>query len=168
MDVFHSLVGDWEFVRSFDPGLGEMTGQARFVALDASTLHYREDGQLRLSSGHRSDAWREYYYLHEGETIRVCFADAPPGSRTLHILRLGPDTAAVSDVHVCAADTYTGHYRFVLPTRFEITMTVLGPNKDYSIYTVYTRFPDEMVRGHTVSRAGGGHLGVAAQQERQP
>ena len=118
-----------------------MSGRARFTPLDPDTLHYREDGELVLATGHRGDAWREYHYLRAGDTIRVCFTDAPVGSRTLHTLHVGagPTGAAVSDVHLCVADTYTGHYRFALPDRFEITMTVRGPAKDYSIHTVYTR-----------------------------
>jgi hypothetical protein len=67
--------------------------------------------------------------------VRVCFLDG----RTLHALHLGEGQRESSDVHHCVADVYTGHYRFALPNRFEITMTVRGPQKSYTIGTVYTR-----------------------------
>jgi hypothetical protein len=134
-DVLAGLAGSWRFTRSFDPGIGTMLGQALFTPVDAETLHYREDGQLVLADGQRSQAWREYRYLRDGDVVRVCFLDG----RTLHALRFEEGQGESSDVHYCIADVYTGHYRFALPNRFEITMTVRGPRKNYTIDTVYTR-----------------------------
>lgn len=136
--AFSALTGTWTFARAFEPGIGTMTGTADFRPLGRGSLHYREDGRLDLASGHSGDAWREYHYVLDGDTIRVCFAGIGLVDRTLHVLRPGPDGA--TDVHHCADDTYTGHYAFAdLPDRFTIGMSVTGPAKGYTTLTSYVR-----------------------------
>jgi hypothetical protein len=138
-DIFHSLVGDWTLSRVISPGIGTMTGTARFHRLEPNLLHYREDGRLELAGGHRGEAYREYHYLLEDERIRVCFVEADRSGRTLHTLRFAESATEATEVHLCGRDSYTGRYRFQTPDSFTIEMTVLGPNKDYSTRTSYHR-----------------------------
>lgn len=142
--VFHSLIGDWALSRVLHPGIGTMTGTARFRELEPNLLHYREDGRLELATGHVGHAYREYHYvLDDGapgeERIRVCFVESGTAGRTLHTLRLAGPTVEATDVHLCNQDTYAGRYWFETPDRFTIEITVLGPHKDYSTHTEYHR-----------------------------
>lgn len=139
MRIFQSLIGDWTLSRVLSPDIGTMTGTARFRELGPNLLHYREDGQLELATGHVGHAYREYHYCLEDEQIRVCFVEPDTFGRTLHTLRFAGSAVEATDVHLCGQDTYTGRYWFETPDRFTIEMTILGPNKDYSTHTIYNR-----------------------------
>lgn len=140
MDVFGALPGDWRLRRAFEPGLGTMTGVARFRPVRDGVLHYREDGRVTFANGHTGDAYREYHYVLDPDgTIRVCFVEADTFGRTLHALHLDGSVTDAVDTHLCGADTYVGRYAFALPDRFTVDMTVSGPAKDYSTHTVFDR-----------------------------
>lgn len=134
--LFAALTGTWTLSRVL-PGIGRMSGTARFRELEPGLLHYREEGLLTLDAGQSLEVFREYHYRLEDGQIRICFAEPGP-PRTFHVLRPaggGP----VSDVHLCGDDTYTGHYEFADDDRFTVGMRVTGPHKDYSSHTVYDR-----------------------------
>ena len=141
--VFAALAGVWRLSREFAPGLGTMTGTARFRPVRDGVLHYREDGRVAFEGGHTGDAFREYHYVLDPDgTIRVCFVEPDTFGRTLHALRLDAAVTAVAeavDTHLCGADTYVGRYAFALPGRFTVDMDVRGPAKDYSTHTVFER-----------------------------
>jgi len=145
--VFAVLEGCWALSREI-PGHGSMRGSARFERVHPALLRYREEGQLRLDSGARPPAGRQYHYLLEPGLLRIAFADG--GSRTkgtLHRLRLrrcGDEEAGgwplcAEDVHHCGQDTYLGRYRFESASRISIQMVVRGPAKDYAIHTTLER-----------------------------
>ncbi|GHE75723.1 hypothetical protein GCM10017786_00640 [Amycolatopsis deserti] len=133
--LFAALPGQWTITRNL-PGVGRMTGSARFHAAGPDLLHYREDGRLTLDGGQTLEVYREYHYRLEPGLIRICFAEPGP-PRTLHVLRF--DGVAASDVHLCGQDTYAGHYEFPEDNRFTVGMRVTGPQKDYVIETTYER-----------------------------
>lgn len=138
--VFAALAGTWQLSREFAPGLGTMTGTARFRPVDDGVLHYREDGRVTFANGHTGDAFREYHYLLDpGGTIRVCFVEPGTFGRTLHALHLDGSVTEAVDTHLCGADTYVGRYAFALPGRFTVDIDVRGPAKDYSTRTVFER-----------------------------
>ncbi len=140
--VFSGLAGEWRLSREFAPGLGTMTGVARFRPAGDGVLHYREDGRVTFAGGHTGDAFREYHYVLDPDgTIRVCFVEPDTVGRTLHALRLDGTAAEAVDTHLCGADTYVGRYAFALPGRFTVDIDVRGPAKDYATHTVYERTP---------------------------
>jgi len=134
--LFAALTGEWTLARVL-PGIGRVRGTARFTPMAPRVLHYREDGIFTLGDGQALEVYREYHYRLEDEQIRICFAEPGP-PRTMHVLRPGA-TGSASDVHLCGADTYTGHYEFTGHNRFTVRMRVTGPHKDYSIHTSYDR-----------------------------
>ncbi|GAB3562795.1 hypothetical protein GCM10027445_04050 [Amycolatopsis endophytica] len=133
--LFAILPGQWTISRTL-PGVGGMTGVARFRAAGPDLLHYREDGHLTRHDGPPLEVFREYHYRLEPGLIRICFAEPGP-PRTFHVLRM--DGKVASDVHLCGQDTYTGHYEFPDDDHFAVRMRVCGPRKDYSIETTYQR-----------------------------
>jgi len=133
--LFATLPGEWAVERDL-PGVGRMTGSARFTPADQRMLHYREDGVLTLDDGRALEVYREYHYRLEPGRIRICFAEPGP-PRTFHVLRL--HGAAATDLHLCGQDTYEGTYEFPAPDRFTVRMRVTGPRKDYSTTTTYRR-----------------------------
>ncbi|GAA4668796.1 MULTISPECIES: DUF6314 family protein [Amycolatopsis] len=135
--LFAALPGEWALSREL-PGLGSMTGTARFRPAGPDLLHYREDGVLTLAGGSSHEVFREYHYRLEEGQIRICFAEPGP-PRTFHVLRLAETPGAATDVHLCGQDTYVGEYEFPGEDRFTVRMRVTGPKKNYSIHTVYER-----------------------------
>ena len=138
--VFAALPGVWSLQREFAPGLGTMTGTARFTPVRDGVLRYREDGRATFRGGHTGDAFREYDYLLDPDgTIRVCFVEPGAAGRPLPALRFDGSLAEAVDTHLCGADSYVGRYAFALPDRFTVDMDVRGPAKDYSTHTVFER-----------------------------
>ncbi|MCP2257652.1 hypothetical protein LX15_001337 [Streptoalloteichus tenebrarius] len=145
--VFDSLLGQWTLSRTIS-GYGAFHGTAHFRPLQPGVLHYREDGELQSTTGSRTPAYREYFYVLRDDHLRICFTDTPPdsptGGRVLHDLlptRTGPGPWPVSAtaVHHCGHDIYTGHYDFHSPDQTHVTITVTGPAKDYTIHSTYRR-----------------------------
>ncbi|MCD5313807.1 DUF6314 family protein [Kineosporia babensis] len=141
--VFATLPGRWVLNRVIEPGLGTATGVATFAEAGSGRLHYREDVELRLATGHVGDAYREYEYVLEPDgRIRVLLADGA----TMHLLSFdleGTDPAgpvwSAADVHDCLADQYRGTYRLDQQGVLKVDMKVDGPAKDYRIVTEYRR-----------------------------
>jgi hypothetical protein len=148
--VFEMLAGTWTLTRAIQPGLGTAVGTASFSGAGPGRLHYREDVELRLATGHVGEAYREYEYLLEEDRIRVLLADGT----TMHVLVFQPGQAPVSparlpgsparawtaaDVHDCRADQYRGTYRMDESGLLTVDMKVDGPAKDYRILTQYHR-----------------------------
>lgn len=137
--VFQTLTGTWTLTRVIHPDLGTATGTARFTPMAPGRLHYREDVELHLPSGHVGPAFREYEYVLEDDLIRVLLANGT----TMHLLTFEPETApepaapvsspeptlpeptppvhattssrpvvyTAQDIHDCVADQYRGTYR---------------------------------------------------------
>lgn len=136
--VFGKLAGEWALIRAIEPALGSATGKARFSESGPGRLHYREDVELRLSTGYVGEGYREYDYVLEGDRIRVLLTDGT----TMHLLDFTAtyDSAlTAADIHDCRADQYRGTYRLDERGVLTVEMKVDGPAKDYRIVTEYQR-----------------------------
>lgn len=130
--VFQNLEGSWSVSRTFNNGT--FTGKATFREQDSQTLHYREDGTMVLN-GSSNQAYREYLYKLENEGITAYFCETPP--RLFHHLVFRDEKA--EGIHVCDRDTYKAEYYFESPEKFTLTYVVKGPEKDYSIFTIFQK-----------------------------
>ncbi|CAO5178099.1 hypothetical protein FAIPA1_400039 [Frankia sp. AiPs1] len=138
--AFVRLEGTWVLHRTIS-GIGTMEGEAVFGKLPSGVLRYREEGNLHLHSGYSGPAFREYYYLLEGNFIRVTFADVPPGERTFVNLRPergDGDTFAAGGVHHCGPDVHSATYHFA-DESLAIMVEVRGPETNYTVHSVLTR-----------------------------
>jgi hypothetical protein len=133
-----ALAGDWIVERRLEPGIGTFAGSARFVPAADGALDYREDGELRLSSGWTGPATRRQRWIAADDAVEVRFAGDLRDGELLH--RLVPTaTGTTGDVHLCGADLYTGDYDFSRADEVRIAMDVRGPEKDYRAVTVLRR-----------------------------
>jgi uncharacterized protein DUF6314 len=134
-ELFAGLAGRWRLTRSIEPGIGTAQGLAVFTPDGPGRLRYREDVELRLTSGHVGPAYRENTYVLEADGIRVLLADGT----TMHTLPL-TGSGPASDVHPCRADEYRGVYDFeAAGGAWTVDMHVTGPDKDYRMHTRYER-----------------------------
>ncbi|MGJ7545682.1 DUF6314 family protein [Variovorax sp. LT1R16] len=136
--VFDRLEGAWQLMRTIE-GQAEMHGVAVFTREGADSLHYREDGRVRLANGQAFDGHREYRFERAPDGLAVFFAETPP--RLFHGIVLAPEGDAWTGAatHLCTPDTYESRYRFLADGRFVIRHTVHGPRKAYVSETVFRR-----------------------------
>jgi hypothetical protein len=139
--LFGMLAGTWRIQRSIDPE-GMLDGTARFSVRDDGWLHYAETGELAIHGG-QFTARRSYLFEPKEDGFSVWF-DAEP-LRLFHTIVLdgaegGVRTGAAE--HLCRNDLYLSSYSLEPDGRFTIRHRVTGPNKDYTVTTLYTRIPE--------------------------
>ena len=134
--IFSTLEGSWRISRTIS-GYGAVIGTAVFTKKEESELHYREEGDWMTTLGTVHRVYREYIYRQalDGE-IGVYFADQP--MKLLHPLQFDASNEATGE-HVCNKDSYQAKYVFVDDDCFTLAYIVKGPEKDYTIYTEFTR-----------------------------
>ena len=129
------MEGRWSVERRVAPNKGEpmsvIAGTAEFKLQDKNWLIYSEDFILgETVRGHRG---YKYYLDPASESITKFFED---GSLLYH---LSVTTEQIGGQHPCNQDMYYSKYFFHSKDLFEINYTVVGPNKNYVIYSQYKR-----------------------------
>jgi hypothetical protein len=136
-DLRAYLSGRWRIERTMiDRRLsteGSLDGEARF-RVSGSGLINQERGVLSFGT-YEGAAEQTYFYNFPRGTARasVCFRDGRP----FHELDLSEGKTAV--VHLCPPDRYEGRFTALDEDRWESTWTVVGPRKDLTIVSSYTR-----------------------------
>ncbi len=137
--VLSNLIGRWSLDRTIE-GHGAMRGVATFMPSDANRLAYREQGNLRLINGTELQAERAYVYEARDAGFNVYFSESP--LRLFHrislIQREGLEYVGEAD-HPCGEDLYRSTYAFSPNGGFTIRHVVLGPRKNYTMVTTYSR-----------------------------
>jgi len=124
------FIGLWRFERTVSHASGDIAqvvGTAVFVETE-SGLTQTETGQLSLNGGAPMTAEQTYLWDHG---LAVSFADGRP----FHVVPPAGGPVA----HDCAPDRYEGAYDFSAWPRWQLTWSVAGPRKSYSMSTLYTR-----------------------------
>jgi hypothetical protein len=142
------LVGTWDFSRQIDDHRDgaeyAASGRAELAPEGDGRIRWAEHGTLRWSAG-TTPVSRTLFLVRDGDTAgspsgwRVTFEDG----RDFH-----PWTAGAVE-HLCGRDLYRGgvevpHELSRSPEQdrsWELTWRVRGPEKDYTMRTVYSRFP---------------------------
>jgi hypothetical protein len=130
------LCGCWNFSRTISNG-SFAEGVAIFSekGADDESL-YREEGFLTTEAKTKHAFWKEYIYRLCGGQIQVFFKENPP--RLFHTLRFGKEREAQGE-HLCLLDQYKATYYFENAKVFSLSYQVLGPSKNYQIYTTFTK-----------------------------
>lgn len=136
--IFQSLEGTWSFHRTIS-NYGNIVGTATFKksATENNLLHYREEGELKGANGESFQVYREYLYRYQNDRISVFFAEK--NERLLHTLEF-QDTTIAAARHLCSCDVYDATYEFTSLDEFKLAYRVIGPNKNYSMITVFKRY----------------------------
>lgn len=136
--LFRSFEGLWKIQRVISTG-EKMAGTATFkpCAENPDTLKYHERGQLTTPSGIKFDVFRDYEYRFDQKSnaIDVLFSDG----RHFHTLIFGHCLKEAQGHHLCIKDNYNARYQFIDPETFELSYQVIGPKKDYSITSQFTK-----------------------------
>jgi len=155
--VFRALhESKWTFQRTLTgkPSDGIVHGQAQFQFSNQEELLYKEQGKLILSSQIPLDITQKYIYAYDKiqDILTVYFVD-DKNKRGLPFHTIHFQSKELSEIgwlangeHLCSQDHYSVNYLFVFNglnlSRFEITYTVKGPEKDYVSQTIF--HPDKI------------------------
>ncbi|SEW03618.1 hypothetical protein SAMN04488515_0756 [Cognatiyoonia koreensis] len=128
--------GRWQLSRQIDDKLlgqaGTFDGTAELTG-SGNTMHYREDGQIRIGDGQPMTATRRYRWTFTGEDVNVTFADGQPFHRFV------PEGCVAGTEHPCGNDLYRVTYDFSAWPEWTAIWTVVGPRKDYTSRSRYCR-----------------------------
>lgn len=126
--------GGWRIDRRIANALGAdavFSGTALFEA-GKGGLVMRESGEIRIAGQAPMRATRDYIWRDGAAGIEVFFDDG----RFFH--RIGGGVQP-EDSHDCAPDVYQVAYDFAPWPRWSSLWQVSGPNKDYSMESLFER-----------------------------
>lgn len=130
------LIGAWRVTRHIDDrrggGTARFDGESTFLAV-GDGLNYAESGCLTIGGQAHDAAQTNHWTFPADDIAEVQFADG----RAFHTLIL--DGHAATATHHCTPDDYHGTYAFKSRDEWHLTWRVIGPRKDYTSRSVYTR-----------------------------
>lgn len=135
---FDSLTGSWLLEREISTG-EKLRGKAVFEVISDTAFLLCEEGELKLQNGLTIPAIKSWYWhLLEPAILNITYDEA--GLEDYHrvSLKLNDYTRLGCAEHLCGGDVYLGDYRFS-PNHFEISHTIKGPNKNYSVRSFYSK-----------------------------
>ncbi|MEO9275162.1 DUF6314 family protein [Marinomonas sp. 5E14-1] len=142
-EVLSYFVGSWKVQRAIS-GFGEITGQATFQVNDEheQCLDFQEAMVLsniqNKSQDQKPNAFRTYQYRMTDEGFDIFFSDgATKGDLFLSFAFTQAST--LKSHHLCIKDHYDAKFEFLSDRQFQLSFSVVGPKKDYSILTTFTR-----------------------------
>jgi hypothetical protein len=141
--LFYSLSGTWNLSRTYTSLLptlpsGSSTGTAHFTPSSPSHYLYSEQTLLTPNDGSAPiQGIQKYTYRYNENRINVHFTDG----RLFHEIDVNGWKAEAP--HLCPPDTYKVRYRFYFKeevlSSWTIDYEVKGPQKNYSMSTLYTK-----------------------------
>jgi len=138
-DVLRYFLGDWKVQRTIS-GFGEIPGEASFHrhADNEQWLDYQEAMVLPNSDQQKPNAFRRYSYRMTASGFDIFFSDgATKGDLFLSFAFTQAST--LTSHHLCIKDHYDATFEFLSDTEFQLSFSVVGPKKDYSIKTRFTK-----------------------------
>lgn len=142
-EVLSYFLGDWRVQRVIS-GFGEITGQAMFQVSDESEqyLDFKEAMVLpnvqKSAQDQKPNAFRTYQYRMTEEGFDIFFSDGATKGE-LFLSFAFTQASLLTSHHLCIKDHYDAMFEFLSPDEFELSFSVVGPKKDYSILTRFTR-----------------------------
>lgn len=148
LNIFHNLVGTYAITRILG-NYGTAKGIAYFIedkghSSPHSRILYREELDVEYyGNTNRVKAFKEYLYSLEQNKIVKYFVNENNNGLfyQLHFISNTPlqDKVQAKGTHQCNLDIYQANYTFLNKNSFELSYKVLGPNKNYTIKTSFTR-----------------------------
>lgn len=142
-EVLSYFLGGWKVQRVIS-GFGEITGQATFQVSDEHEQYLDFQEEMVLPSVQNSaqdqkpNAFRTYQYRMTEEGFDIFFSDGATKGN-LFLSFAFTQASMLTSHHLCIKDHYDAKFTFLSADQFELGFSVVGPKKDYSILTTFTR-----------------------------
>ena len=109
--------------------------------LNCRPLHYLEKGTfVQQDTGKGFLFKREYLYVFSSENVAdVLFYEPDTNNHLKFFHRLNFDKKVITAKHLCINDLYETKVQVKNEKGFETAWKVTGPNKNYSIHTLYDK-----------------------------
>ncbi|MDX8349626.1 DUF6314 family protein [Cognatiyoonia sp. IB215446] len=131
------FIGQWQVQRVIDDRYGRQQGVFEGICVfsenGASRLDYAEEGRIRMGAGPALTANRRYLWAFGSERVDVFFTDG--GAFHSFV----PARQADGTDHPCGDDYYRVQYDFRHWPDWQATWHVMGPRKDYTSTSHYSR-----------------------------
>ncbi|MES2215346.1 MAG: DUF6314 family protein [Pseudomonadota bacterium] len=142
-NLFNLFNGRWAITRGAVNNTTNKTflrakGEARFSFAENNSNRLKYDENLKI-------IYKDYYspingrqsyvydYDEDSNVITKHFSDG----RVFYVLNTLENT--ITGSHICDMDIYKAKYLIINQTNFIASYTVLGPHKDYTITTIYSK-----------------------------
>lgn len=135
---FKSLAGCWRIERKISTG-EILIGKAVFEAISDTAFLLSETGELTLKDGQKIAASRDWFWALSGKSrLEITYDEERLLDYHLINLQHEDNRWIGSAKHLCSDDLYSGEYYFS-ENCFEIHHTIKGPNKNYSVMSIYSK-----------------------------
>ncbi|MEL0637365.1 MULTISPECIES: DUF6314 family protein [Marinomonas] len=138
-DVLSYFLGDWEVQRVIS-GFGNINGKASFQRHtdNEQWLDFQEAMVLPNSEHKKPNAFRRYTYRMTDAGFDIYFSDGATKGE-LFLSFAFTQASTLTSHHLCIKDHYDAKFEFLSDDKFELSFSVVGPNKDYSIQTRFSK-----------------------------
>ncbi|WP_417904900.1 DUF6314 family protein [Candidatus Tisiphia endosymbiont of Micropterix aruncella] len=145
LSIFHNLVGTYAITRILGnygtaKGIAYFIEDKKHIYSPHSRILYREELDVKYyGNTNKVKAFKDYLYSLEQNKIVKYFVNENNNGLfyQLHFISNTPFQA--EGTHQCNLDLYQANYTFLNKNSFELSYKVLGPNKNYTITTSFTR-----------------------------
>ena len=113
----------------------------------SSQLHYREDGMVKFATmASAVPFYREYLYTFtnalEAEVSFFCPDKEEEHLKPFHSIRVSQTGEVEASEHLCINDLYAATITIASDVLFQAEWTVTGPQKNYTIFSSFSRAGD--------------------------
>lgn len=138
-EVLSYFLGHWRVQREIS-GFGNITGQASFQRheSEAQWLEFQEAMVLPGAKESKPNAFRRYTYRMTDLGFDIYFSDGATDG-ALFLSFAFTQASILTSHHLCIKDHYNAKFAFLSDHEFELSFSVVGPKKDYSIKTRFTK-----------------------------
>ncbi|WP_196892197.1 DUF6314 family protein [Aureivirga marina] len=146
-EIFESLKGEWAFERKIYNVTTKTTvlasGNASFTLISEAPncLDYVEIGLITLQENLRNINFsKKYIYKLFEDQIEIVLNDGVTKGELFQVLLPSEEENLFHGTeHICRLDTHNGRYYFKDNSSFKTEFSVIGPNTNMKITSVYTR-----------------------------
>jgi len=138
-EVLSYFLGHWTVQREIS-GFGNIVGQAAFQNHEdeAHWLDFQEAMVLPGAKENKPNAFRRYTYRMTATGFDIYFSDGATDG-ALFLSFEFTQASKLTSHHLCIKDHYDATFEFLSDTEFQLSFSVVGPKKDYSITTRFTK-----------------------------
>ena len=143
--IFKSLEGTWKIKRQLSDK-GTAAGTATFAKESDDQLLYSEKVDVNFrDAADLLHTHQEYKFTYDPGTNLI--TKYTRSNDKMYDLQFHDKQA--TGTYLCIKDTYHAKYEFTSDTKFTLTYIVNGPEKDYSIVTVFEKEKDVDTSGES-------------------
>lgn len=146
VEIFNNLEGKWALNREITDSKKNAVYLAQGMAifkknLKPEILYYVENGHVQIKeSSNPLKFSRKYIYKLNQDSIDIYLDDGPTKGKLFQRIEINNlNENFIGSEHLCRLDKHNGTYHFIDEFNFRIKYTVVGPNTNLFIKTIFSK-----------------------------